>query len=238
MTILLLTKSLSFEHDFVRKLNNFGHEVLCSKEFLVALQREEYFAMDLNCFDILILSETISDQEVCQTLSFLSNSNCPIYRKTINPLGFDEIGKWKKLGIADTISQNAGLEELREKLVNCRENKTTLKWTVPGNEEFALERLVQNFSNQERVIFQALQNSQKKFITRETLSKQLWGEPPTKSKESRLSGIIRSIKRKLSDFGFDETCLETSWGRGYRIEDLKIKSKMLASAGELEPIES
>lgn len=238
MTILLLTKSLSFEQEFVRKLNDFGHEVLCSKKFLIDLQKDAYLGMDLNYFDTLILSETISDQEVSQILPFFLNFKCTIYRKTITPLSLEETNKWKGLGIADSISQSTCLEELREKLVASHENKTTLKWTLPDNENLALERLLQNFSKQERVVFQALQSAQKKFINRETLSHQLWGEPPSKSKESRLSGIIRSIKRKLSEFGFDETCLETSWGRGYRIEDLQIKNREVVSAEEIKTIES
>lgn len=34
MIILLFTKSLSYEQDFVQKLNTLGHEVLCSRKFL------------------------------------------------------------------------------------------------------------------------------------------------------------------------------------------------------------
>lgn len=52
---------------------------------------------------------------------------------------------------------------------------------------------------------------EKDYISRESLSQQLWGELLSKSRESRLSSILNSLKRKLIEFGFDETCLETSW---------------------------
>lgn len=238
MTILLLTKSLSFEQDFVREINSLGHEVLSSKKFLIDLQADNYLSMDLNHFDTIILSETVSDQELTKLLPTFINFGCTIYRKTLNQATSETISTWKTLGITDFISQSTCFDELREKLVAGNENKTTLKRPVAGSEQLVLEQLVQSFSKQERNVFQVLQNSQPKFITREALSQELWGEAPTKSKESRLSGIIRSIKRKLSNFGFDETCLETSWGRGYRIEDLTFKKKDGGLQGDLKVIDS
>ena len=223
MTILLLTKSLSFEQNFVRELNSLGHEVLCSKKFLLDLQHKDYFGMDLNYFDTVILSETISNQEVNTILPFFLNFSCVIYRKTSVQLSNEIINKWKILGITGFISQNTCFDELREKLVVCNQNRRLLKWDTANSEEAVLESLVKSFSKQELQVFRILQDSHKNFVSREFFSHELWGGPQTKSKESRLSGIIRSIKKKLSDCGFDETCLETSWGRGYRLEDLKFK---------------
>lgn len=223
MTILLLTKSLSFEQEFIRNLNDLGHEVLCSKKFLTDLQTKDYFGMDLNYFDTLILSETISDQEVSKILPFFLNFKCAIYRKTINPSPAETINTWKKMGITGFISQNTHFDELREELIACNEKKTVLKWGPPNNEETTLEIMLRNFSRQELQVFRILQESQRNYTSRESLSQQLWGELPTKSKESRLSGIIRSIKKKLAEYGFDESCLETSWGRGYRLEKMKLK---------------
>ncbi|MDT2554670.1 helix-turn-helix domain-containing protein [Enterococcus raffinosus] len=223
MTILLLTKSLSFEQNFVRELNSLGHEVLCSKRFLVDLQQKDYFGMDLNYFETVILSETISDQEVRTILPFFRNFSCVIYRKTSVQMSDEILNQWKYLGIMGFISQNTCFDELREELVICNQNRTLLKWDTTNNEDEALERLVRNFSKQELQVFHILQDSHKTFVSREFFSQELWGGPQTKSKESRLSGIIRSIKKKLSDCGFDETCLETSWGRGYRLEALKFK---------------
>lgn len=238
MTILLLTKSLSFEQDFVREINSLGHEVLSSKNLLIELQADNCLSIDLNHFDTIILSETISDQEVSKFLLTFRNFGCTIYRKTLNQANSDTVSRWKTLGITDFISQSTCFDELREKLVSCNENKTTLKKPVAGSEQLVLEQLVQSFSKQERDVFQVLQNSQHRFITREALSQELWGEAPTKSKESRLSGIIRSIKRKLSNFGFDETCLETSWGRGYRIERLTFKKRIGELQGDLKVSDS
>ncbi|MFR3687015.1 MAG: helix-turn-helix domain-containing protein [Enterococcus sp.] len=238
MTILLLTKSLSFEQEFVRKLNDLGHEVLCSKKFLNDLQTKDYFGMDLNYFDTLILSETISDQEVSRILPFFLNFTCAIYRKTINQMSHETISVWKASGITEFISQNTHFDELREVLVACNEKKSLLKWEIPNSEEATLDTLLRIFSKQELQVFRILQESQKNYVSRETLSQQLWGEPPTKSKESRLSGIIRSIKKKLANFGFDDACLETSWGRGYRLENLKLKPINAEVSGELKVVES
>lgn len=236
--ILLLTKSLSFEQDFIRNLNDLGHEVLCSKKFLNDLQTRDYFGMDLNYFDSLILSETISDYEVSKILPVFLNFNCSIYRKTTNTVPAETINTWKSLGIAGFISQSTHFDELREELVLCSQNKTSLKLELSNSEEVQFETLLRNLSNQELQVFRILQESKNKYISRETLSQQLWGEPPTKSKESRLSGIVRSIKKKLSDYGFDEACLETSWGRGYCLEKLKLKNSNVEISGELKVVES
>jgi len=233
MTILLLTKSLSFEQEFIRNLNNLGHEVLCSKKFLTDLLTNDYFGMDLNYFDTLILSETISDQEVSKILPFFLIFDCPVYRKTIHPLPAETINTWKKMGIMGYISQNTHFDELREELIGCNEKKPVLRWGTQNTGETTLEIMLRTFSKQELEVFRILQKSQGSFISRETLSQQLWGELPTKSKESRLSGIIRSIKKKLAEFEFDETCVETSWGRGYRLES--IKSKV---SGDLKVVKS
>lgn len=238
MMILLLTKSLSFEHDFTRNLNDLGHEVLCSKKFLNDLQTNDYFGMDLNYFDSLILSETISDHEVSKILPIFSNFNCSIYRKTKNTMSIETVNTWKSLGIAGFISQSTHFDELREELMLCNQNEPSMKLEIPNNKGIRLDTLLQSFSNQELQIFQILQESGNKYISRETLSKRLWGEPPTKSKESRLSGIVRSIKRKLSNYGFDATCLETSWGRGYCLKKLKLKNSNVEIPGELKVVES
>lgn len=224
MTILLLTKSLSFEQDFVREVNSLGHEIFCSQKILTDLQTDNYLSMDLNHFNPIILSETISDQELGQFLPTLLRYECAIYRKTLSQETAEAINNWKTLGITGFISQATCFDELREKLVTFNENKVMNNDPTTDNEQLVLDQLIQSFSKQERIVFLILQRSQNRFITREALSQELWGEAPTKSKESRLSGIIRSIKRKLSNFGFDESCLETSWGRGYRIENLKIKN--------------
>lgn len=237
MTILLLTKSLSFEHDFVKEVNDLGHEVLCSKKFLTDLLTKDYFGIDLNYFDTVILSETISDQEVTRILPLFTNFNSMIFRKTKHQMTPEMIHSWKELGISGFLSQNTHFDQLREELVECNESSVRMKWESSTSQKMRLENLLINFSNQEMQVFQILQDSGKRYISREDLSEKLWGEPPTKSKESRLSGIIRSIKSKLANYGFDESCLETSWGRGYRIDPVKLKISTDELTGELKMIE-
>ena len=235
MTILLLTKSLSFEHEFIRKLNNLGHEVLCSKKFLTDLQLNNSFGMDLNYFDTLILSETISDQEVSKFLPFFLNFNCTIYRKTTNEIAIETSNKWKKLGITGFISQNIHFDELREELITCNTHRKALKWEETNA---TLENFLKKLSIQELKVFLVLQKSPNNFVSRESLSHELWGLPPTKSRQSRLSGIVRSIKKKMLDSGFDEECLETTWGRGYHLENLGTELVETRVAEDLRVVKS
>ncbi|MGM0168664.1 hypothetical protein IGI39_004419 [Enterococcus sp. AZ135] len=235
MTILLLTKSLSYEQEFVQKLNSLGHEVLCSKKILLTLQSRNFVKMDLNCFDTLILSETIPDQEVKMLLPFFENYSCTIFRKNDQEMSEVEQNNWRESGISDFIFQTTCFDELRDKLVEYETGFEVITASTE-DEDRALDLLCKSLSKQELKVFKVLQQSKGNFVTRESLSYHLWGVAPTNSKESRLSGIIKSLKSKLSEVGFDENSLETSWGRGYAIEELSLKGHTPIASGELKHV--
>lgn len=224
MAILLLTKSLSYEREFVHNLNDLGHEVLCSNEFLINLQLRGFLGIDLNHFDSLILSETISDYEVNNILSLLLRSTCSIYRKTLDSLSTEAINYWKSQGISGVFSRRDHFDVIREELIGSNKGQRTFIEEPSVNEEVILETLLRDFSKQEAQVFRILQNSANSYISREALSEQLWGGAQTKSKESRLSGIISNIKNKIKNLGLDDTCLKTSWGRGYCLEKLQLST--------------
>lgn len=118
MTVLLLTKSYSYEQDFVKKLNDLGYEVLCSNQVLLDLQStdKEEFSSELDYFDTVILSETISDQEVATCLETLKLFHCRLIRKTISELDEETREQWKQRGVELIVSQKVSFEELREQM--------------------------------------------------------------------------------------------------------------------------
>ena len=228
MTVLLLTKSYSYEQDFVKKLNDLGYEVLCSNQVLLDLQStdKEEFDSELDYFDTVILSETISDQEVATCLETLKLFRCRLIRKTITDLDEETREQWGKRGIEQFVSQEVSFEELREQMAVRKPLEQKSKPSLVNEKDFDLENFDYRLTKQEYRVFRLLKQSIGKCISRTEMCYFLWESTPSRAKESRLSGIIKSLKKKMSEHGLDETQLQTSWGNGYCLK--KIVSKKVS----------
>lgn len=223
MTVLLLTKSFSYEQEFVKMLNFLGHEVLCSRQVFLDIYNQEEFTKDLDYFDTVIVSETISDEEAITCLSLLEKFRCSVVRKTLADLDDDMLAKWKQRGVSAFISQETDFEELREKLSNKDQKKPKVEPVLAKEKDITLENFDYSLTKQEYKAFRLLEQSKGKYITREDMCYALWNAAPSKSKESRLSGIIKSLKKKMAEYDLDETQLKTSWGNGYCLKSINSK---------------
>ncbi|MGL9730961.1 helix-turn-helix domain-containing protein [Enterococcus sp. DIV0756] len=225
MTVLLLTKSYSYEQDFINKLNVLGYEVLCSKQLFLDLLNVEKkeFDGEFDFFDKVILSETISDQEAVICVDRLKTVSCTLIRKTIVDLNEELRKKWQKKGMSILISQTLNFEELREQLSASDQTEQKGKPTLSKEKVLFLEHFDYCLTKQEYRVFRLLKQSLGKCISRTDMCFYVWETTPSRSKESRLSGIVKSLKRKMKEQGLDETQLQTSWGKGYCLK--KIASK-------------
>ncbi|MFR3683870.1 MAG: helix-turn-helix domain-containing protein [Enterococcus sp.] len=225
MTVLLLTKSYSYEQDFVKKLNDLGYEVLCSNQVLLDLQStdKEEFSSELDYFDTVILSETISDQEVATCLETLKLFRCRLIRKTITDLDEEAREQWGKRGIEQFVSQEVSFEELREQMAVRKPLEQKSKPSMVNEKDFDLENFDYRLTKQEYRVFRLLKQSIGKCISRTEMCYFLWESAPSRAKESRLSGIIKSLKKKMAEHGLDETQLQTSWGNGYCLKRIVSK---------------
>ena len=225
MTVLLLTKSYSYEQDFVKKLNDLGYEVLCSNQVLLDLQStdKEEFSSELDYFDTVILSETISDQEVATCLETLKLFHCRLIRKTISELDEETSEQWKQQGVELIVSQKVSFEELREQMSIREKTEQKSKPTLTKEKDIDLENFDYRLTKQEYRVFRLLKQSIGKCISRTEMCYYLWESAPSRAKESRLSGIIKSLKKKMGEHGLDESQLQTSWGNGYCLK--KVVSK-------------
>ena len=64
MQVLILTHNILVERPLVEKLQRLNIEVLSSAKLLTMLQAKQVPLEVMNFFDVLIVSETISDQEI------------------------------------------------------------------------------------------------------------------------------------------------------------------------------
>ena len=223
MNILLLTNNILFEQDFIAQINALGHEVLCSKKLLTDIQTKIDKREVLKYFDSLIFSETICDAEIRNVIP-VNIYNIPlILRKNEKELSDLEKEEWKKYGISGFFSRSSSLDDFREILTNRDQKNELMEKSFMKKKTVLLEDLDISLSAQEKQLFTILKNLDGNFISREDLCFELWGiTPPTNSMASRLSGIVKNLRIKIENAGFNKSCLVTSWGKGYRLKDLTL----------------
>ena len=82
MKLLILTKNILAETSFQSKLQQMNNEVFCSTCLLDACySMDQKMSYLLSCFDAVILSETISYQEIVDLLSNIREHVPAIVRK-------------------------------------------------------------------------------------------------------------------------------------------------------------
>lgn len=223
MNILLLTNNILFEKDFIAQMNALGHEVLCSKKLLRDIQTKIDKREILKYFDSLIFSETICDAEVRNVIP-VNIYNIPlILRKNEKELSDLEKEEWKKYGISGFFSNTSSMDDFREILTNRDQKNELMEKSFLKKKNALIEDLNISLSAQEKQLFTILKNLNGEFITREDLCLELWGcTPPTNSMASRLSGIVKNLRIKIENAGFNKNCLVTSWGKGYRLKELTL----------------
>lgn len=100
LPILILTKNLVVERRLQENLQYLNYEVFCSVKIFNRLKKIEAAKTAIHSFQLLILSDTISDSEVIQLLPKLILTNQIIFRKiTCEPSNsqktMDNIRDWR-----------------------------------------------------------------------------------------------------------------------------------------------
>ena len=229
MNILLLTNCIAYEQLFVEQIHSLGHEVLCSKKLVSELQTKSSGKSFSDYFDILIFSETIPDKEVSNIIPLNVHHFPMILRKTEKELNEESKDRWRRYGVIDFTSQETTLDALREKLIPKNKRNELLEASFVECRKSSLDNLYSSLSAQEKEVFSILEKETGKFVSREELSYLLWNAAPTNSMESRLSGIVKNLRKKIGDAGFSESSLVTSWGRGYRLKELVLQEYNIAT---------
>lgn len=207
--IVVLTNNVYAEQSFQDKLLVLSHEVYCSKCLLEELPNEL-----ITYFDILLLSETIPDQDVSKILSKVKDKNILVVRKSVERLSTEEKANWEEKGIAGWLDYTVTIEKLRESLDEIiRTNhvpsaKTVVKTTVSRKVKF---------SKIEYRIICALLNQEDYFMTRPDLCWHLWNEQPTNSRLVQLSTMVNNIRRKVRLEGIETDAIKTLWNKGYQL---------------------
>lgn len=213
MNVLILTRCIHAEEDFSKRLYKLGYEVFCSCELLNKFKSKATSDSITKHFQIIIISETVSDNEVENLFKNREFHSTAVYRKSsiMTEIPQDLEGK-----IQDIVVIDESLESLREKL--SQSNKSTV------SDKFATITKAKNknfetsfpFSKQEKIVFELLREANGEIVSREEICERIWSNV-SQSNLARTSSIIKRIKIKLESLGIEDSSLQTLWGKGYRL---------------------
>lgn len=227
MKLLILTKNILAETSFQSKLQQMNNEVFCSTCLLNAC-----FSMDqemrhlLACFDAVILSETISYQEIREVISNIREHVPAIIRKYESEFtkGFEE--EQSDYVIDQRIKGSASLEEIRELCQTIEPNESEKpKESGYANNKKRAPKVTYHlynfgFSRRESRLLMCLYENRGRYLSRQEMCQKIWNEEnASDSKMSALSSCVRNIKEKVEKCGVAFNPIDTAWGRGYQISD-------------------
>lgn len=216
--ILILTKNILFDQQFQNELQSLNCEVLCSNELLRQLV-DDSNQLDVDIltknYNVVILSETISDKESFILLKKFSLYSVYTIRKDEYAPTKEKLEEWKILGLRGWIHTKTTKSEIRELLSMCNLEEIS----EHRFEKHLAEKkyYIPKLSSLELKLIETLCQVPDHTLSRQELCKIIWGNEMTKSNLSNLSCLIRKIKMKFSSSGFEQNCITTLWGEGYQI---------------------
>nr|MBO1342802.1 helix-turn-helix domain-containing protein [Enterococcus sp. 665A] len=213
MNVLILTKCILAEEEFTRRLYMLGYEVFCSFDLLSRLKNKMSSDTITKYFQIIIISETVPDNEVEYLLENREFQSSTLYRKSSTMI---EVSKNEESPIQAILATNESLESLREKLSQNNKKNTSDKFA--NISPLAKENIKSffPFSKQEKIVFELLREADGEIVSREEICEKIWSKV-TQSNLARTSSIVKRIKIKLEGLGIDDSSLQTLWGKGYRL---------------------
>ncbi|MBO0457186.1 winged helix-turn-helix domain-containing protein [Enterococcus hulanensis] len=244
--ILILTKNLLIEQQLQNQLQHLNYEVLCSVELLNQLKLSVQTMSDnadnqrsfqknlLINYQAIILSETISDNEIQELVPSIQLTKQVLLRKLVEEPAKKEKERLRDLGIYDWIlvdnSINSLREQLSEKLSAYQGEESSIIFLYQDEGLSSdVTQLKRNLSKREKATLECLSNSKGKVVSREDLCTYIWNEAPSNSRLSQTSMLIRKIKEKMGKYGFKEEAIQTIWGEGYLLSKDLSDSSLLAN---------
>lgn len=229
--LLILTKNILFEQKLQNNLQTLNYEVFCSKIlFEKLLHRIDITQID-ETFAGIIISDTINDEEARQLISEFRKNNL-FFRKVSTIPNETERDRIDKLGVDGWISDNSPLDQLREYLVTILadvrkgERQKTLVFSQHGELiHKEIQTILHVLSNKEKIFFQKLIDSNGEIVSRVEMSQAIWGEIPNNSHLAQMSILVKRIRWKLKELGIEEDIIETTWGKGYRLNQSRFENE-------------
>lgn len=221
--ILFITKCIERERFLEGAFRQLGHEVFLSDQFLTLHIKRDTVASLTDFFKIIVLSETLTNQEVLLLLKSFKEQSLSIFREVERLPTKKEQQLWTERGINEWLVKDMMLEEIREMLDGYIDSskERQIFTEEEENEKRSLSSLALN-STQLRFL-QILYREHDQIISREKMCELLWERPGNASNLSQLSCLVKLLRKKLNDQGVEGESILTVWGQGYRLSDTFFK---------------
>ncbi|MBO1307125.1 winged helix-turn-helix domain-containing protein [Enterococcus sp. 669A] len=221
--LLILTKNLMVEQKLQEKLQHLNYEVFCSVTMLKRLRNQLNRFQMIQSYQAIIFSETLNDQEVRELLTYVTYEDNLTIRKFIREPSREEQDALREMGIDTWIYDGQSLDVIREQLavqlVQRRKNDHDNVVFLYQREDTpnSLAEFKGNLTKKERLAFNCLLESENGMVSRENMCHYLWKDEPNNSHLTQISVLIKRIKLKLSEAGFQDEMIKTIWGYGYQL---------------------
>ena len=180
--ILILTKNLVLEQDLQQQLQYLNYEVFCSVEVFDRLRVGDSQESTPNVlleqllanYQAIILSETLSDNEIQTLLPILRSNDRILLRKLGGRPSAKEEEQMEKMGITDWIIADYSIgylrEQLSEKLAAYQKEEMNIVFLYPNQKETGdVSKLKGSLSNREKSALSCLLEAKGEVVSREEL---------------------------------------------------------------------
>lgn len=215
--ILYLTRCVYAEQEIESRIRKLGHEVFCSLSLLTEIKNKEVPQNFLSGFEVVLLSETVTKKDSDDILPEISQQ-VPL----IIQLSETEQEASQNSLIQIYLSPETSLETMREVLsVEKRDRpRKVSKLVNPSLRQWNSELIFKEitFTRVEQLILKELLQAEGEPLSQGELAQLVWGKELNHSIQSQLSATIGRLRRRIKEHGFDNTCVQTVWGKGYAVK--------------------
>lgn len=222
-SVLILTKNVLVEQKLQTRLQRLNCEVFASPKMLSLLIERPNEIMIANYFKCVIISETVTNEEVRWILPSLQMTPKIILRK-VEQYTENEVEDSAE-GIDGVITESMNLEELRESLVKVEDEVSHdgVIYSFDPKNNLVRRELRELSSLQltkmEARVLRKLYQNRGEIISREELCDYIWGDGASSSHLSQISWIMKRIRNAFANDGAGDETIETHWGKGYSLSE-------------------
>lgn len=208
MRIIVVTKNISYEVALQQELQALDCEVFVTRND----RKDELLIGGATFFDCLFISETFSDKEFLE-----------MYQKAITVYHTRVVRLMSEGETPPSPSKTEDDEQVSyvsRSFVDLRDFLAIVMEQLPRAtgkaESLTKEAFIKLLSNQERLLFQSL--DEKIIISRSELCLKIWGEEVSTSRKSQLSSMVKKINEKLDKHEYIDKRIRTYWNKGYVLQ--------------------
>ncbi|MGX2946953.1 winged helix-turn-helix domain-containing protein [Enterococcus alishanensis] len=212
--VLVLTKNIENELDLYRQLRNLGYEVFLSSGLLTDWTETKMLPSWTKGFSIVIFSETLIKNEVTQVTAYCKRQQQLCFLKLDTQWSEEKADFWQEQGIETCFSKGITTSELGELLNNVEISCSNGTFS----EVVSVDKFQLQLSKVNKRLFSILLDEKGNNISRETLSRTLWGKSDP-STHSQLSYRVGKINQQIFTSLNIQPGIVTDWGKGYRLNE-------------------